>query len=107
MPLKYDPEFRLELENSLKKHVEGFGFFRTYSMALTAALFLALIFFRAESQTLVTEAIALGTVILVWLINKLAREITLNLAANASIAEWVGRKQLGEYNAPGTDDADN
>ena len=104
-PLRFDSDFREEIEKALRPVLAQN---RLHWWVATLGLVLVLVgvawWLRAVGVPLESQSVALISVSAVWLTgvisagqNALVAAITLNMCA----VEWVGRKQLGEYEDPG------
>ncbi len=105
MPLRFDAEWGAELEK-LRSHTTAGN--RRFSRLSFLAIFFVLagsIWYLDQSSIsdgkFVSLIVALSTLILVWIINSAVGVVHGSLVLLTATTEWVGRKQLGEYDAPG------
>ncbi len=104
MPLRFDAEWGAGLEKNRSRATAANRRFSILS-------FLAIFFLLAGSiwyldQTSISDGkfvsliVALSTLSLVWIINSAVGVVHGSLVLLTAATEWVGRKQLGEYDAP-------
>ncbi len=104
MPLIYDAEYQKELEAVARKAASGdrqvwWGHLLATTGVL-AGLFWGLSYFGASGAQIVAGVVVASTVCLVAVINSAVRIMHVSLTLLIASVEWVGRKQLGEYESP-------
>ncbi len=105
MPLIYDAEYQRELDAITRKTASGnrqvwWGHLLATAGVL-AGLFWGLSYFGASGAQLVAGVVLASTLCLVAVINSAVRAVHMSLTLLVATVEWVGRKQLGEYESPG------
>ena len=103
MPLLFDPEYQAEIEKLTENTIRNDNIFywRLLYMAFGfAAVFGALRAVGADAPTVISAMIAIAGLGLAWIIITVGVLIHVNLVLNMAAVEWVGRKQLGEYEPP-------
>lgn len=104
MPLKPDPEFQVELESVIEKTVNEDKAFRKIRF-ICVLLFLSAILVCVEVLGLET-GMKLSIVIvscalaIMWVVFDMIIILHESLVLVMAGIEWVGRKQLGEYEPP-------
>ena len=103
MPLHFDPEYQENIEKLMNKAAREdrriYGFLLYLAVAF-AAVFGALQAVGADSLTVISAMIAVAGLGLARIIITVGILIHINLVLNMAVVEWVGRKQLGEYEPP-------
>lgn len=104
MPLIYDPEFQLELDNlsaKVKRHNRTAWWARLIiNAAVLGGAQWLLIEFGVSEGVMITAMVALATLCIVATVNSAADATHASLTILVGALEWIGRKQLGEYVAP-------
>ena len=103
MPLIFDPEYQAELEKyrDLTIRNDRELYWLLIYMALGfAAVFGASLFGDRATATVISAMIAVAALGLAYVIIKVGTIIHVTLVLNGAGDEWVGRKQLGEYEPP-------
>ena len=103
MPLIYDPEFQAELDK-IRSQCQSNGRFSLAASVIGYGAILVIGFFVLSKWLSGVEfmgaMLILATLVLVATINQIGNVLWTSLAINVSTVEWVGRKQLGEYQPP-------
>ena len=103
MPLTFDPEYQAELEKyrDLTIRSDRELYWLLIYMALGfAAVFGASRAVEADASTVISAMIAVAGLGLAYAIIRVGTIIHATLVVNGAGDEWVGRKQLGEYEPP-------
>ncbi len=105
MPLIYDPEYQRELDAITRKTASGnrqvYWWHLLATAGTLAGVFWGLSYFGASDAQLVAGVVLASTLCLVAVINSAVRVMHVSLTLLIATVEWVGRKQLGEYESPG------
>ena len=103
MPLIHDPEYQAELDK-LKSKCLSTGRFALARGVIGYGAILVIGFFVLSKwlsgSDFMGAMLILATLVLVATINEIGNALVASLAINAGAIEWVGRKQLGEYEPP-------
>ncbi len=104
MPLKFDPEYQEELDrvrDDTLKIDQGMWWWRliAYLAVLAASIFL-LQASALDHSTKVLVMLAVCTACVIATVNTAVTIIHGTLTILIAATEWVGRKQLGEYQEP-------
>ncbi len=100
MPLFRDDEYAEELIKAQQLSLSGWDTSRVVSLITIASVFGVIIWFEADRDRLIAEIIAVGFLVLVYKFDKGVKDLYFATMQCAFVAEWVGRKQLGEYEKP-------
>ena len=104
MPLTHDPEYQNELETlSLEATSTARGEKRRSLIFITAFLSLVIYVIKnldVESTTETLLMLGACTISLIAVIHAAIGRIQTSLVLLIATTEWVGRKQLGEYEKP-------
>ena len=103
MPLIFDPEYQAELERLRTKTVrndKALSWVLLYMIIGFTAGFGALRAVGADAPTMISAIIAIASIGLAYIVIKIGVTLHATLVLNGAAVEWVGRKQLGEYQAP-------
>ena len=111
MPLIYDPEYQREMETIVAKARKRNARARMVRLGVNAVI-LAAALYVAESiglqeQQVLSVVVVAATLCVIATINSAADAIHGSLVVQISVLEWVGRKQLGEYDRPSGGAADD
>lgn len=102
MPLIYDAEYGQEIhkieEQFKSENYKYFRFFMPISHTLLAGLVAWVLTVFGMSE--ITAAILGACMAIVSAIAWLTYEVKFELVLSLAVAEWIGRKQLGEYRNP-------
>lgn len=103
MPLIFDPEYQAELEKMRDLTIRNdrkLGWLLLYMLLGFAGVFGALRGVDADASTVISAMIAVAGLGLAYVIIAVGAIIHATLVVNGAGDEWVGRKQLGEYEPP-------
>jgi hypothetical protein len=104
MPLRHDPEYGEELRK-LRERVdrENSSSFKWF-LITCPVLFIGLLFFYRsgliDETATILLAIGLATFLLGLRLLEICNAVNGHLTIQTGAIEWIGRKQLGEYEAP-------
>ncbi len=105
MPLKFDPEYGRELtvirDKALRENREFWWGSILMAGGLLAAVVGGLHYASAPDALAITATLAVSALCVIAVINSGVRAVHASLAVLIAVTEWVGRKQLGEYEPPG------
>ncbi len=101
MPLKYDPEWQNELDKVSERVLRNNRQFWWISFVATGVILCGLLWllsrFGMSQAYVISGTIVVASLCLVAVINSAVTTIHASLALLTATVEWVGRKQLGEY----------
>ena len=101
MPLLRDPEYEKAIskiaDETLQDHRWQAWWLITLAASLLSALIVGMVFSGFTGSVLISSTVALSTVCLIVVIRKLGATLHASLVVLVGVTEWVGRKQLGEY----------
>ena len=104
MPLKHDPEFSLELDNVIEKTLNNDKAARkTRFIYLLIFLSVVLVFVEVlglETGAKLSVVITSCSLAIMWVMYDAIITLHGSLVLVMAGIEWVGRKQLGEYEPP-------
>ena len=103
MPLIFDPEYQAELEKYRDRTIRNdraLYWLLLYMLLGFVGVFGALWAVEADASTVISAMIAVGGLGLAYAIITVGTIIHATLVVNGAGDEWVGRKQLGEYEPP-------
>jgi hypothetical protein len=104
MPLRSDAEYRKHLEHVLeetsrKANFEGWFVFIVTVVFLASALLIGIVY-AWPPHVHISIVVAIGAMGIISAILFLSHGAAMNAAAQVTSTEWIGRKQLGEYDPP-------
>ena len=102
MPLIHDPEYQTALEHFVAKTKKTSRKILAVHIALCVGLGISVLVLsnQLSGSELVAATMVLSTTLLIYVVNIAVRILWTNLVIISTIIEWVGRKQLGEYEPP-------
>ncbi len=104
MPLKHDPEWGRELDTIRARAFAENRWHWWGSLIFTGMTFFFVLgasaLYEMPAQYLMVAAIVISTLCLIAVIESAVRAIHAPLLILVATVEWVGRKQLGEYEPP-------
>ncbi len=101
MPLLRDPEYEKAISKiaseTLRDHIGHAWWLVVAAASLLSAFIVGMTLSGFTGSVLIASTTALSTVCLIVIIREIGVELHTSLVVLVGVTEWVGRKQLGEY----------